>query len=96
MQKVRNICEEEFLSSALIHLLTTIIDGDKEGDVSYYAINNFQIAVCLSILCSLFNLMTRSKVTKTKQELMQLVELTEKQGTSLFEASTWDRSANVI
>lgn len=68
VEKVRHICEEEFLSSALIHLLTTLFDGERDQD----------IAICLSILCSLFNLMTRSTVTKTKRELRSLLELNEK------------------
>ena len=47
---VRHICEEEYLSSALIHLLTTLFDDDKSNDA----------AICISILCSLFNLMMRN------------------------------------
>ena len=50
VEHVRHICEEEFLSSALIHLLTTILDDATNKDVS----------ACISILCSLFNLMTRN------------------------------------
>jgi hypothetical protein len=34
IEKVRHICEEEFLSSALIHLLTTLFDGERDQDVS--------------------------------------------------------------
>lgn len=34
IEKVRHICEEEFLSSALIHLLTTLFDGERDEDVS--------------------------------------------------------------
>lgn len=34
VEKVRHICEEEFLSSALIHLLTTLFDGERDQDVS--------------------------------------------------------------
>ena len=60
--KVRHICEEEFLSSALIHLLTTIFDDDKENSS----------AVCISILCSLFNLMMRCKQEMTKSDILNL------------------------
>lgn len=52
VEAVRHICEEEYLSSALIHLLTTLFDDDKGNDT----------AVCLGILCQLFNMMVRSKV----------------------------------
>lgn len=48
--QVRNICEEEYLSSALIHLLTSLFDDEQSNDTS----------VCISILCSLFNLMMRN------------------------------------
>ena len=54
--QIRHICEEEFLSSALIHLMTTLFDDDKETTCS----------VCISILCSLFNLMMRCKQEMTK------------------------------
>jgi len=84
--KVRHICEEEFLSSALIHLLTTLFDDDNDNE----------IAICLSILCSLFNLMMRSKVTKSKDEIISLIRLLEHQGTTLFEASAFDRVEDVI
>ena len=30
VEKVRHICEEEFLAGALIHLLTTMFDGDRD------------------------------------------------------------------
>lgn len=40
--------------------------------------------------------MMRSKVTKSREEIFSLLDLLEKQGTSLFEASTFDRSNNVI
>ena len=48
--QVRHICEEEYLSSALIHLLTTLFDDEHSNDAS----------ACISILCSLFNLMMRN------------------------------------
>ena len=60
--QVRHICEEEFLSSALIHLLTTLFDDDKDTNT----------AVCISILCSLFNLMMRCKVDMTKEDVLNL------------------------
>jgi hypothetical protein len=40
--------------------------------------------------------MLRSSVTKTKEEIYSLLNLLEKQGTSLFEATNFDRSTNVI
>jgi len=40
--------------------------------------------------------MTRSKVIKTKEDIRSLIELKEKQGTSMFEATLFDRSTNVI
>jgi hypothetical protein len=54
--EVKLICEEEFLSSALIHLLTTVIEDEKEAEAT----------TCLSILCSLFNLMIRAKQKRSK------------------------------
>jgi hypothetical protein len=30
VEKIKHICEEEFLSSALIHLLTTLFNGDRD------------------------------------------------------------------
>lgn len=77
---VRAICEEEFLSSALIHLLTTLFDDEKNDDT----------ATCLSILCSLYNLMMRSKTEKTSEDVLSLLEYTESQGTSIFESHLED------
>jgi len=74
--EVRHICEEEFLTSALICMLMTIFDKDK----------NMENTVCLHILCSLFNLMNKSKHSKTKEEVMTIMALT-KNSTSLFEAN---------
>ena len=73
--QVRHICEEEFLSSALIHLLTTLFDDEKDTNT----------AVCISILCSLFNLMMRCKVEMTKEAVLNLPQYIHSQGTSLFE-----------
>jgi hypothetical protein len=73
--QVRHICEEEFLSSALIHLLTTLFDDEKDTNT----------AVCISILCSLFNLMMRCKVAETKEAVLNLPQYIHSQGTSLFE-----------
>ena len=78
---MRTICEEEFLSSALIHLLTTLFDDESNKDVS----------ACISILCSLFNLMTRNKTEKTREDMLKLPELVESQGTSIFETQSFNR-----
>ena len=59
---VRLICEEEFLSSALIHLLTTLFDDETSNDA----------AVCISILCSLFNLMMRNQSSVDRSEILKL------------------------
>ena len=59
---VRHICEEEYLSSALIHLLTTLFDDEKSNDA----------AICISILCSLFNLMMRNQTVKTREDVIKL------------------------
>ena len=56
------MCEEEYLSSALIHLLTTLFDDEASNDAS----------VCISILCSLFNLMMRNERVKERDELLKL------------------------
>ena len=66
-QQVRHICEEEYLSSALIHLLTTLFDDERSNDA----------AICISILCSLFNLMMRCKVDKTTEEIVSLPKYIE-------------------
>lgn len=60
--QVRHICEEEYLSSALIHLVTTLFDDEHSNDAS----------ACISILCSLFNLMMRNQTTKTREEVLKL------------------------
>ena len=75
--EVRHICEEEFLSSALICMLMTIFDKDR----------NMENTVCLHILCSLFNLMSKSKITKPKEEVMQILNKS-KDSTILFEANS--------
>lgn len=74
--EVRHICEEEFLTSALICMLMTIFDKDK----------NMENTVCLHILCSLFNLMNKSKIHKSKDEVMALLRQS-KDSTILFEAN---------
>ena len=77
---VRHICEEEFLSSALIHLLTTLFEEEQDTDTT----------TCLSILCALFNLMTRSKHKKTPKDVESLLIYLENYGTSIFELSSSD------
>jgi len=47
---IRKICEEELLTSAIIHLNNTMFQNEVE---------NNEANVCLSILCSLYNLMER-------------------------------------
>jgi hypothetical protein len=47
---IRKICEEEFLTSAIIHLMNTMFQDERE---------NNEANICLSILCSLYNLMER-------------------------------------
>lgn len=74
--EVRHICEEELLSSALIHMLTTIFDKDK----------NMENTVCLHILCALFSLMHKSKIIKTKADVMSILSQS-KDSTILFEAN---------
>jgi hypothetical protein len=77
--EVRHICEEELLSSALIHMLITIFDKDK----------NMENTVCLHILCALFNLMLKSKIEKTTEDVMHI--LTQlRDSTILFEANQLD------
>jgi hypothetical protein len=71
------MCEEEFLSSALIHLLTTIFHEEKESDST----------TCLSILCSLFNIMMRAKLRSSQQEVQGLLQHLERFSTSVFELS---------
>lgn len=74
--EVRHICEEDFLTSALIHMLTTIFDKDK----------NMENTVCLHILCALYNVMNKSKIEKTKEELITTLN-SMKDSTILFEAN---------
>lgn len=54
--EVRVICEEEFLSSALIHLISIEENSDDT-------------TACLQILCSLFNLMMRAKQKKASKDV---------------------------
>jgi hypothetical protein len=74
--EVRHICEEEFLTSALIHILTTIFDKDK----------NMENTICLHILCALFNVMNKSKIIKEKEDVMNII-YKNKDSTILFEAN---------
>ena len=71
------ICEEESLSSALIHVLTTIFKDEKESDST----------TCLSILCALFNIMMRSKTKRTEADVQNLLTYLETFPTSVFELS---------
>ena len=80
--EVRHICEEELLSSALIHMLTTIFDKDK----------NMENTVCLHILCALYNLMNKSKIERTKEDVMAMLTQA-KDSTILFEANQLDEKA---
>lgn len=77
--EVRHICEEEFLTSALICMLMTIFDKDK----------NMENTVCLHILCAMFNLMNKSKINKTREEVMKVLAQS-KDSTILFEANGLD------
>jgi len=59
-ERVQSICQEEFLSSALIHLMTTLFDDATNKDVS----------ACISILCALYNMMMRNKIEKTREDVL--------------------------
>jgi hypothetical protein len=72
------MCEEEYLTTALIHLLTT-------------GRTKIESTACIQILCSLFNLMKRSTVQKTKEDVKSLLLYLENFGTSLFVTSSSDR-----
>lgn len=84
--QVRHICEEEYLSSALIHLLTTLFDDDKSNDAS----------TCIGILCSLFNLMMRNQTVKTREDVVKLPFYIESQGTSIFESQNFNKSSSQL
>lgn len=73
---MRHICEEEFLTSALIHILTTIFDKDK----------NMENTICLHILCALFNVMNKSKIKKSKDDVTNIINR-NKDSTIIFEAN---------
>lgn len=60
-------------------MLMTIFDKDK----------NMENTVCLHILCSLFNLMNKSKIIKSRDEVMVLLSK-GKDSTILFEANMTD------
>jgi len=59
--EVRHICETEFLTSALIHILTNLFDNDEEN------------TVCLQLLCSLYNMMMKSSIKKDKTDIFKLL-----------------------
>ena len=59
--EVRHICETEFLTSALIHILTNLFDNDEEN------------TVCLQLLCSLYNMMMKSTIKKEKSDIFKLL-----------------------
>jgi hypothetical protein len=59
--EVRHICETEFLSSALIHILTNLFDNDEEN------------TVCLQLLCSLYNMMIKSTIKGDKSDIFKLL-----------------------
>jgi len=44
-------------------MLMTIFDKDK----------NMENTVCLHILCAMFNLMNKSKINKTREEVMKVL-----------------------
>ena len=58
-------------------MLTTIFDKDK----------NMENTVCLHVLCALFNLMNRSKIEKTKEDVVNLLTKHSRDSTILFEAN---------
>lgn len=79
-EELRQVCEEECLSSALIHVMTTIFQDENESDST----------ACLSILCSLFNIMQRAKKDKGTQDVFALLEYLERFGNSIFELDAED------
>jgi hypothetical protein len=58
-------------------MLTTIFDKDK----------NMENTVCLHVLFALFNLMNKSKLKKTKEEVMNIMSHQSKDAAILFEAN---------
>lgn len=80
--EIRHICEEEILTSALICMLMTIFDKDK----------NMENTVCLHILCALFGLMNKSSIHKSKEEIIEVLRKS-KDSTMLFEAHTLEGRA---
>ena len=81
--EVRALCEEEQLSSALIHILNTLLTSEEDLFTS-----------CMSILISLFNMMVKAKHKKSQQEVLQMLDYLEKYPTSLFELSAQDSQKN--
>ena len=61
--------------------MNTIFDDTRE---------NNEANVCLSILCSLYNLMERCTTTVPREDVARLLKFTELQGTSIFEAASSD------
>ena len=57
-------CERDFLTSALICMLMTIYDNDQF----------MENAVCLQILNKLYQVMAKSKMLKTKDEVMAILQ----------------------
>ena len=57
-------------------MLTTIFDKDK----------NMENTVCLHILCALYSLMNKSKIIKSKEDVMSILQQS-KDSTILFEAN---------
>jgi hypothetical protein len=78
---VKKICEEQLLTSAIIHLMNTIFDDTRENSAAN---------VCMSILCSIFNILERCDVIVTREEILSLPKFADLQGTSIFDASSTD------
>ena len=58
--------------------MTTLFDDEESNDAS----------VCISILCSLFNMMIRNQRENPREDMMKLPYYIESQGTSIFESSS--------
>ena len=81
IDEVRLVCEEEQLSSALVHIMNTILTSEEDKNTA-----------CLSILISLFNMMKKSSTTKSAREIQNLAQFLRHYPTSLFELSSQDSS----
>lgn len=77
--EVRALCEEEQLSSALIHILNTLLTSEEDLFTS-----------CMSILISLYNMMVKARHHKSQREVLQMLDYLEKYPTSLFNLSAQD------